>query len=471
MDVLLVVRRRGPGDPELVTLKALAPAARADVVITIVHSRIAARGVAGCRGVHRRRQGARRHAWASPRSTGCSRIRARRRGAWCGSRAAIRESSAASPRRSTPCARPPSISRSCPASPRHCAAARAGSRSPRAVTHRIARARHGPATTPAAAWRPRLGIAARAGATLVSICRCRGSSRSRPALTAMGRDERERALVVERAGSSTSAGCGPARRHRRALPRGRVAGRACCSSGPTVDSASVPLAVRHLTTAEGLSHARLLSAFTRPARPPLSRRRRWRRRGPQGARLLHGRARVTVVSPALVPALARPRRAGRVSIAPARSQGGCARCVLGRLGTCGRTWTTPSPRPHVATAALVNAVTARRAATSSTAPCCGAVNCRSPSPRGARRARPRDRRRLEPVVGASTRAGGERRPRASAARATASTPGRASRGERVVAPRSAPGALRGAPRLCRGARRTLGVEERPGCFGRAELWG
>jgi uroporphyrin-III C-methyltransferase len=93
-------------------------------------------------------------------------------------------------------------------------------------------------------------LLARAEATLVFYMPVQGLEAITTALTAMGRDERERALVVERAGT---------------LDERVVAGRlgdiaarcreACVGApalllvGPTLDAASVPRVVRHLTAA------------------------------------------------------------------------------------------------------------------------------------------------------------------------------------------------------------------------------
>jgi len=94
-------------------------------------------------------------------------------------------------------------------------------------------------------------LLARAEATLVFYMPVQGLESIATALTAMGRDARERALVVERAGALDErvvAGrlADIAERCREA----RVAAPALLLVGPTVDTASVPLAVRHLTTAK-----------------------------------------------------------------------------------------------------------------------------------------------------------------------------------------------------------------------------
>jgi len=94
-------------------------------------------------------------------------------------------------------------------------------------------------------------LLARAEATLVFYMPMQGLDSITTALTAMGRDHREPALVVERAGTPDE---------RVVAGRlGDIAARcreACVGApalllvGPTVDAASVPLAVRHLTAAQ-----------------------------------------------------------------------------------------------------------------------------------------------------------------------------------------------------------------------------
>ena len=94
-------------------------------------------------------------------------------------------------------------------------------------------------------------LLARAEATLVFYMPMQGLDSITTALTAMGRDHREPALVVERAGTPDE---------RVVAGRlGDIAARcreACVGApalllvGPTVDTASVPLAVRHLTAAQ-----------------------------------------------------------------------------------------------------------------------------------------------------------------------------------------------------------------------------
>jgi uroporphyrin-III C-methyltransferase len=94
-------------------------------------------------------------------------------------------------------------------------------------------------------------LLARAEATLVFYMPVQGLESITTALTAMGRDERERALVVERAGTLDERVV--AGRLADIAERCREAGvtaPALLLVGPTVDTASVPLAVRHLTTAK-----------------------------------------------------------------------------------------------------------------------------------------------------------------------------------------------------------------------------
>ena len=94
-------------------------------------------------------------------------------------------------------------------------------------------------------------LLARAEATLVVYMPVQGLEAITTALTAMGRDERERALVVERVGTLSErvvAGhLGDIAARCRELG---VEAPAVLLVGPTVDSASVPPAVRHLTVAQ-----------------------------------------------------------------------------------------------------------------------------------------------------------------------------------------------------------------------------
>ena len=94
-------------------------------------------------------------------------------------------------------------------------------------------------------------LLARAEATLVFYMPVQGLEAITTALTAMGRDARERALVVERAGTLDERVV--AGRLGDIAVRCREAGvdaPAVLLVGPTVDTASVPLAVRHLTAAQ-----------------------------------------------------------------------------------------------------------------------------------------------------------------------------------------------------------------------------
>jgi len=94
-------------------------------------------------------------------------------------------------------------------------------------------------------------LLARAEATLVFYMPVQGLESITTALTAMGRDERERALVVERAGTLDERVV--AGRLADIAARCREAGVAAPAMllvGPTVDTASVPLAVRHLTAVQ-----------------------------------------------------------------------------------------------------------------------------------------------------------------------------------------------------------------------------
>ncbi len=100
--------------------------------------------------------------------------------------------------------------------------------------------------TPALDWE----LLARAEATLVFYMPVRGLEAITSALTTLGRDARERALVVERAGTLDERVV--AGRLGDIAARCREAGvgtPALLLVGPTVDAASVPIAVRHLTTA------------------------------------------------------------------------------------------------------------------------------------------------------------------------------------------------------------------------------
>lgn len=94
-------------------------------------------------------------------------------------------------------------------------------------------------------------LLARAEATLVFYMPVQGLESITSALTAMGRDDREHALVIERAGTldervvagrlgSIAARCREA----------GVGSPAVLLVGPTVDAASVPIAVRHLAAAQ-----------------------------------------------------------------------------------------------------------------------------------------------------------------------------------------------------------------------------
>jgi uroporphyrin-III C-methyltransferase len=94
-------------------------------------------------------------------------------------------------------------------------------------------------------------LLARAEATLVFYMPVRGLEAITSALTMMGRDARERALVVEAAGTLDERVV--AGRLGDIAARCREAGvgaPAVLVVGPTVDTASVPLAVRHLTAAQ-----------------------------------------------------------------------------------------------------------------------------------------------------------------------------------------------------------------------------
>ena len=93
-------------------------------------------------------------------------------------------------------------------------------------------------------------LLARAEATLVFYMPVQGLEAITSALTAMGRDDRERALVVERAGTLDERVV--AGRLDDIAARCREAGvgaPALLLVGPTLDAASVPRAVRHFTTA------------------------------------------------------------------------------------------------------------------------------------------------------------------------------------------------------------------------------
>jgi siroheme synthase len=94
-------------------------------------------------------------------------------------------------------------------------------------------------------------LLAHAEATLVFYMPVQGLEAITSALTTMGRDARERALVIERAGTLDE---------RVVAGRlGDIAGRcrevgvgapAVLLVGPTLDAASLPVAVRHLTAAQ-----------------------------------------------------------------------------------------------------------------------------------------------------------------------------------------------------------------------------
>jgi len=93
-------------------------------------------------------------------------------------------------------------------------------------------------------------LLARAEATLAFYMPVQGLEAITSALTAMGRDDRERALVVERAGTLDERVV--AGRLDDIAARCREAGvgaPALLLVGPTLDAASVPSAVRHFTTA------------------------------------------------------------------------------------------------------------------------------------------------------------------------------------------------------------------------------
>ena len=94
-------------------------------------------------------------------------------------------------------------------------------------------------------------LLARAEATLVFYMPVQGLEAITSALTAMGRDARERALVVERAGTLdervVAGRLGDIAAHCREVG---VASPAVLLVGPTLDAASVPHAVRHLTAAQ-----------------------------------------------------------------------------------------------------------------------------------------------------------------------------------------------------------------------------
>jgi uroporphyrin-III C-methyltransferase len=94
-------------------------------------------------------------------------------------------------------------------------------------------------------------LLARAEATLVFYMPVQGLESITTALTAMGRDARERALVVEHAGTLDERVV--AGRLGDIAARSREAGvgvPAVLLVGPTLDAASVPRAVRHLTTVQ-----------------------------------------------------------------------------------------------------------------------------------------------------------------------------------------------------------------------------
>ena len=94
-------------------------------------------------------------------------------------------------------------------------------------------------------------LLARAEATLVFYMPVQGLESITTALTAMGRDERERALVVERAGTlDERVVAGRLADIAESCREARVAAPALLLVGPTVDTASVPLAVRRLTRAK-----------------------------------------------------------------------------------------------------------------------------------------------------------------------------------------------------------------------------
>ena len=97
----------GPGDPELVTLKALRRLREADVVI---HDRLVPIEMLGearaAAEIIDAGKAPGRHCLAQVEINWLLVDRARRRGAWCVSRAEIPRSLAGWPRRSTRCARP-----------------------------------------------------------------------------------------------------------------------------------------------------------------------------------------------------------------------------------------------------------------------------------------------------------------------------------------------------------------------------